>query len=98
MLVSTVPPHSLRKEYDKVRETLTLQTQDHQHSMSLLQQSHEDRIAKIREQYVDFTAHLLKNTGAGTSGSGGGGGAGGGASSSSGGGGSSGVTSPNKTK
>lgn len=31
--------------------------------MALLQQSHEERMAKLREQYVDFTASLLKNTG-----------------------------------
>ena len=78
---------SLRKEYDKLRETLTLQNQEHQHAMGMLQQSHEERISKIREQYVDFTASLLKNTGGSSSssssstsaGSGGGGAGGGGA-------------------
>ncbi len=91
--MSTLPP-SLRKEYDKLRETLTLQTQEHQHAMGLLQQSHEERISKIREQYVDFTASLLKNTG--SSGSGGGG-AGGVASGGSGGSGMNAATSA-KTK
>ena len=62
-----------------------MQDQEHQHTLDKLHQHNEERILKIREQYVGLTAHLLKDMkdkpqgGGGGAGGGGGGGAGGGA-------------------
>ena len=41
---------------------LTTQNEDHKHAMGLMQQNHKERISKMREQYVDFTASILKNS------------------------------------
>ena len=59
-----------------LKEKLSSQEQEHQQALGKIQTHHKERIVKIREQYVDLTASLLKVKGD----SGGGGGAGGGAS------------------
>ena len=53
---------SIHKKYEKLQEMLTVQNEDHKHAMGVLQQNHKERLAKMREQYVDFTASLLKNS------------------------------------
>lgn len=86
---------SLHKDYEKLRDMLTQQNQDHQHAMGMLQHSHKEKIAKIREQYVDLTATLLKSSSSAAGGSGGGAGGGGSTTGSSS---SSSSSSSNKSK
>ena len=73
--------HRLQKENAALKEKLGSQEHEYHQAITKMHAHHEDRILKMREQYVDLTASLLNNIkdrdGAG---GGGGGGAGGGAS------------------
>lgn len=53
--------HSLQKQNEQLHEAMSAQEQEYQLSMGKLQQHHEERIVKMREQYVDLTASLLKD-------------------------------------
>ena len=79
---------SLQKQNDHLLDELSRQEQDHQLAMEKLQQHYEDRVAKMREQYVGFTASLLsmkdrENLSQGSVGIGGRGGEGGGGGATS---------------
>ncbi|CAI8008220.1 Synphilin-1 [Geodia barretti] len=66
----------LQRENTSLKEKFSSQEQEYQQALGKIQTHHKERIVKIREQYVDLTASLLKVKGD----SGGGGAAGGGAS------------------
>lgn len=50
----------LQRDNDQLRETLALREREHQLTISKLQQAHEEKVKKIRDQYVDLTASILK--------------------------------------
>ena len=45
-----------------MKEKLSSQEQEYQQALGKIQTHHEERIVKMREQYVDLTASLLKAT------------------------------------
>ena len=65
--------HSLQKENASLKEKLVAQEQDYQQAVGKIQAHHEERIVKMREQYVDLTASLLNNMKDRDAGGGGGG-------------------------
>ena len=53
------PFSRMQKKNAHLQETLALMEQDHQLAITKLQQTHDERIAKMREHYVDFTHSIL---------------------------------------
>ena len=85
----SLSPHlRLQKKNAHLQETLAMVEQDHQLAINKMQQTHDDRIAKMREHYVDFTHSILTlkdstpSSGQGQAGGGGASGSGSGTSKS----------------
>ncbi len=81
---------SLLKENEHLRDTLSAQEKKHGMEMDHMHRALRERVAQVRDQYVDFTASILnrkeREGGAQPGGGGGGGGASGGVTPRSGGG------------
>ena len=59
-------PSSLRKQNEQLKEVLKFQEQEHRVAVGKLQQEHDLRVTRMKEQYIDLTASLLKDIGQNT--------------------------------
>eukprot|EP00731_Ephydatia_muelleri_P000789 Em0001g789a len=58
--------HILRKQNEQLKEVLKFQEQEHRVAVGKLQQEHDLRVTRMKEQYIDLTASLLKDIGQNT--------------------------------
>ena len=68
-LPSSLPPSlpsSLRKQNEQLKEVLKFQEQEHRVAVGKLQQEHDLRVTRMKEQYIDLAASLLKDIGQNT--------------------------------
>lgn len=56
----------MRKQNEQLKEVLKFQEQEHRVAVGKLQQEHDLRVTRMKEQYIDLTASLLKDIGQNT--------------------------------
>lgn len=58
--------HILRKQNEQLKEVLKFQEQEHRATVGKLQQEHDLKVTRMKEQYIDLTTSLLKDIGQNT--------------------------------